>query len=367
MEVQALELTDFRNYEKARLRLGPGLNLVVGENGQGKTNLVEAIYVLGARGSHRVSHIAPLVRAGAERAILRAEATVAGRTLTIDAEIKRAGGIRTRVNRASTATNPALSGIAAVMFSPEDLALAKGGPEDRRRFIDQVAAKVRPRAEADRLGFDRALRQRNGALKAAQSSDRARSSLEVWDDQVTKSGAVVVVHRMAALDAMGSSIPAHYGDLAGYGGVEVRYSATWVSDEASTPEEIAASLKAALEADRGKDLERGVTHSGPHRDDLNLTIDGADARVFASQGEQRSLVLSLRLAERDLVAETRREPPILLLDDVFSELDDHRRGRLAQMISGGGQTICTATSDAGLPVAPARIARVSAGEIIEVE
>lgn len=365
MEVEKLELADFRNYPQTRVELSSGLNLVLGRNGQGKTNLLEALYLLCSFGSHRVSQLAPLIRTGADRAVVRALGRSRGRRLEVDAEVRGAGGLRLRVNRVSMrAPEVAEGGFAAVLFSPEDLAVVKGPPEERRRFIDRAAAQVRPRAARQRLEFDRILRQRNGALRAAEISSRARESLEVWDEQWVEAATAVVLDRCEVLDELAPRVRGHYQDVSGDEGPRIDYRASWVDgDPPEGRDAVSAALRSALDASRPRDLERGLTNTGPHRDDLDLRLGGADVRTFASQGEQRSVALALRLAERDLIAAVRGEDPILLLDDVFSELDEGRRSRLAALIAGSRQTITTATDPAGVPVAPQRSFWVRAGEV----
>src|SRR2546421_464637 len=279
--MRGLHLTDFRNYAEASVEFAPGLNLVVGRNGQGKTNLVEAINVLCGVGSHRGATGDAMVRHGAERAVLSGSGRAGGREVRVDGEVRRTGGTRLLVNRVPLDRLGAPGPLVAVAFSPDDLVIVKGGPEERRRLLDQGAGRLRALATAERQEFERGLRQRTGLLKAAPSSQR--------------------------------------------------------------------------------DLERGVSPAGPHGADLELLLDGADARVFASQGEQRSLALSLRMAERDLVAESRGEDPILLLDDIFSELDEVRREHLVAMVATSGQTIATATTGAGGPLTVERTLTVEAG------
>lgn len=367
--MQTLELSDFRNYRQARVEFSRGLNLIVGENAQGKTNLLEAVYFLCALGSHRVSQLNPLIREGADRAIVRAQGSARARRIEVDAEIRRGEGLRARINRVGVSGIQALDGgLASVLFSPEDLSLAKGGPEERRRFLDQTAAQIRPRAAATRQDFERVLRQRNGALKAAQSGNpRARDSLEIWDEKLIETGSRVIVERLEVLGRIVPGVDAHYRELASSREAPVlAYRPSWIDVEPPREvEKIADVLRSALRSAKGKDIERGVTHAGPHRDDVEITLAGADVRTFASQGEQRSVALAMRLAGRDLVADVKEEDPILLLDDVFSELDDRRREKLASLISRSGQTIATATGLAGLPITPSRVLRVESGEVLE--
>lgn len=366
--MRLLELTDFRNYEGASVEFHPGLNLVLGDNGQGKTNLLEAIHVLSAFGSHRVSQTAPLVRHGVERAIVRATGLSKERKVEVDAEVKRAGGLRVRINRVAVHASQALgAGIACVLFSPEDLALVKGEPEQRRRLLDQAATQVRPRAGAERHEFERVLRQRNGAVKGAQMNPRALDSLDVWDEQLARTGAVLVRNRLEVVASLSESAGEHCRDLGGEGAdLELIYRPTWAETgpAAGGHEEVLAALRQALSQSRTRDVERGFTHTGPHRDDLEIRLAGEEARIFASQGEQRTIALALRLGVRDIIAEAIQEVPILLLDDVFSELDHHRRGRLGELIESSGQAIGTATGIQGMPVTPRRVLTIKDGKLV---
>lgn len=365
MEVSAAELIDFRNYRQERAEFAPGLNLVVGQNGQGKTNLLEAVHLLSAMGSHRSSSVAPLVRWGAERAVVRASATSRGRAVRVDAEIVAGSGVRMLVNKVPLErSKDAAEVMATVLFSPDDLALIKGGPEERRRFLDHAAARARPLAAADRAEFERVLRQRNGVLKAGLVNPRALRSLEVWDEQFIRSATAVVAARLGALSRIAGEAGDGYRRLAASGvEVNLQYQCSW-AEAPPAAGELEAAVRHSVEATRARDVERGTTHTGPHRDDLELTVGGADARTFASQGEQRSLALSLRLAELRLVTEVRQEQPVLLLDDVFSELDDSRRVQLAELVVASGQTIITTTSPGGVPLAAARTLTVDAGKIL---
>ena len=369
MEIRGLQLTDFRNYARAGVEFAPGLNLVVGRNGQGKTNLVEAINVLCGLGSHRGATSEAMVRQGAERAIVSGRATAGGRDVRVDAEVRRSGGTRLLVNRVALERTNAPMPLVAVAFSPDDLVIIKGGPEERRRLLDQGAARVRSLAAVERQEFERVLRQRTGLLKAAPNSSRALSTLDVWDESFARAGAVVVRNRLAVLDRLRPEVQQRYRAVSGQPAeVGLDYQAGWVSAGdgvvPSGEEAIRSTLLSALARARPRDLERGVSTVGPHRDDLELRLEGADARVYASQGEQRSLALSLRMAERDLVADARGEDPILLLDDIFSELDDARREHLVEMVATAGQTVATATSAAGWPLAISRTLTIDAGRVV---
>jgi DNA replication and repair protein RecF len=372
LQLRSLRLTDFRNYAEAGVEFSPGLNLVVGRNGQGKTNLLEAINVLSGLGSHRGAAGEAMVRQGAERAVLSGTGSAGGRDVRVDAEVKRTGGTRLLVNRVAVERMGASSSagmLVAVAFSPDDLVIIKGGPEERRRLLDQGAARVRPLGATERQEFERVLRQRTGLLKAAPNSHRALATLDVWDESFARAGAVVVRNRLAVLDKLRPEVLRRYRSVSGApAGVSLEYKASWLEPgpgvASASEDELREALFDALAKARSRDLERGVSTVGPHRDDVEVLLGGADARLFASQGEQRSLALSLRMAERDLVAADRGEDPILLLDDIFSELDEVRRGHLVEMVAASGQTIATATSGAGWPTAVSQTLSVEAGRVV---
>jgi DNA replication and repair protein RecF len=347
--------------------------MIVGRNAQGKTNLLEAISILSAMGSHRTSSTSNVVRRGSDSAVIRGVVAIGERSLSVDAEIKSTGGLRLLVNKVPFDRSNAGEALAVVVFSPEDLSLTKGGPEERRRFLDQASARVRPLAAADKQEFDRVLKQRNGMLKASQINPRALRTLDVWDEQFVKASSSLVLNRLNLLRLVSVAARRRYVEVAGAGDPpEFNYEPTWCEpddllfDDALHEEislgSIREKLSEAIAAAHTRDLDRGITTTGPHRDDLAIEISGADARYFASQGEQRSLALALRLAERDLIIEVRNKQPVLLLDDVFSELDDSRRAQLAELVASGGQTIATATSVVGLPMQAGRTIRVEQGK-----
>ncbi|HVL50775.1 MAG TPA: DNA replication/repair protein RecF [Actinomycetota bacterium] len=368
MEVSRIELIDFRIFEAASAGLDPGFNLIVGRNGQGKTSLLEAVYCLSALGSHRAPTAGSMIRHGQDRAVIRAKATSSGSNMEVDAEVVRGGGVRVWVNKQRVGRGGRDRTVAAILFSPEDLDLIKGGPEQRRRFLDQAAVRVRPVTTTDRQEFEKALRQRNGVLKAARNNPRALKQLEVWTEQLASAGAAVVANRLQALAQLVSPIRRRYRELAAAEPPQLQYQASWTDDSPPTDRErIAAMLLERMASTQGRDLEAASTLTGPHRDDLLIELAGSGARLYASQGEQRSLALSLRLAERDVAADVHGEEPILLLDDVFSELDQYRRNRLGELVSTSGQTIATATSAESLPLKGGRTLVVEQGKLSEGE
>lgn len=341
--------------------------MVIGRNGQGKTNLVEALQVLSKLSSARAQSPSVLVRHGQEQALLNATAEVNGRSVSVRAQIPRTGGVKLVVNGVplskATAASPSL---ATVLFSPDDLELIKGGPEQRRRYLDDAAITCRPLAAVERQEFEKVLRNRNAALKAAQANHKAMIQLEVWTQQMARTGAVVVSNRLQVLTKITPSVNERYRRVGGHNAnVELIYEPTWAPAEFNgEPTEVLGELTGALERSQRRDMERGISLVGPHRDDVKVVLNGAEARLYASQGEQRSLALAFRLAERDLITELRGEDPILLLDDVFSELDDQRRAQVAALVRASGQTIATATSTEGVPSEVGNVLVVEAGRLV---
>jgi DNA replication and repair protein RecF len=359
-----LWLTDFRCYASAELEAGPGVTALAGGNAQGKTSVLEAIAWLARTSSLRGVPDAALVRVGAERAILRAEVERGGRTQLIEAEIPVAGRNRVLVNRQPLPRARDLLGTFQVtIFAPDDLSLVKGGPAERRAELDQLLTALSPRYDVLRTDYERVVRQRNAWLRTWSRADDP-ATLDVWDEQLVRVGAELVRGRLKLLDRLAAPLGKAYSDVAGAsaaaGGT---YEAAWAGGgpggspevdaepdlfgrgsplDGSRLDDVSPLLAAAVARSRTADLERRVSLVGPHRDDWRLTIDGLDARRFASQGEQRSLALAIRLAGHGLVAEVLGEPPVLLLDDVFSELDETRSAALVTHLPEGQALVTTA-------------------------
>lgn len=365
MIVEQLELVDFRNYASARFALAKGTTAVVGRNGQGKTNLAEALAYLATLESFRGVNPDALVRVGAEQAIVRA--TVRhddGRELLVEAEIARSGRSRVLVNRQRLGHARELLGVVRVtVFSPDDLALVKGGPGERRRFADDVLVALAPKHDALRLELERVLRQRNTLLKQAGAGARSGRSLsedvevtlDVWDAKLAELGEQLGRARAALVERMTPHVVESYAQLAGKPvAVELVYDPPW------RPGGLAAALLTA----RGDDLRRGVSTVGPHRDDIELVLGGLPGRTHASQGEQRSLALALRLGAHRLVAERTGTPPLLVLDDVLSELDPDRAAALLGHLPGCQVVITTAGA---LPATahPDRVVHVEDGAVTD--
>ena len=440
MHLTRLALTDFRSYAGAELSLEPGVSTLLGPNGQGKTNLVEAAAYVATLGSHRVATDAPLVRSGAERAILRAAVTSGDRDSLVEIEINPGRANRARLNRAPvTRPRQVLGVLRTVLFAPEDLALAKGDPEQRRRFLDDLLVASAPRYAGVRADYERVLRQRTALLKslrghpgrAGRSGARAYAhagapreaapggtghdgegqnglsqdaagqdaagqdaagqdgtgkdgtgtgqdraprngrpvlagpaarTLDVWDEHLATAGAELLAARIALTATLRPLVARSYGAVAGAGAAEASISyrqslrMPGLSGTAEPAEptadaaRLADGLREALAAARGEELDRGVCLVGPHRDDLELRIGDLPARGYASHGESWSMALALRLSAFEALRDG-GEDPVLLLDDVFAELDTGRRERLAGLVAGAEQVLVTAAVPADVPAA----------------
>ncbi|MFE3761784.1 DNA replication/repair protein RecF [Streptomyces sp. NPDC059104] len=375
MHVSHLSLADFRSYARAEVPLAPGVTAFVGPNGQGKTNLVEAIGYLATLGSHRVSSDAPLVRMGAERAVVRAAVTQGERTQLVELELNPGRANRARINRSSQVRPRDVLGIVrTVLFAPEDLALVKGDPGERRRFLDELVTARSPRMAAVRSDYERVLKQRNTLLKSAAMARRHGgrsmdlSTLDVWDQHLARAGAELLAQRLDLIATLLPLADKAYEQLAPGGGplgLAYRSSAGEPVDsgQARTREALYEVLLAALSEVRKQEIERGVTLVGPHRDDVLLRLGELPAKGYASHGESWSYALALRLASYELLRSEGTEP-VLILDDVFAELDARRRERLAELVAPGEQVLVTAAVDDDVPgvLTGTRFA-VSGGEV----
>ena len=356
MRVTHLWLSDFRNYTTAELAPAPGLTAIVGANGEGKTNLLEAVGYLATLSSFRGAPGDALVRAGADAAVVRVELEAEGRTSLVEAELRAVGRDRVLVNRQPLRRARDLLGTMRVtVFSPDDLALVKGGPAERRRLLDDTLVACAARHDATRTDLERILRQRTTLLKQAggRLTAEIESTLDVWDAKLADVGEQLGVARQDLVDRLEPLVAKAYDDVASTAAqVTLRYDAPWRAE----------GLAAALAAARVDDLRRAVSTVGPHRDELALTIDGLPARTHASQGEQRSLALAIRLATHAIVTEVTGTTPVLLLDDVFSELDPDRSHALLAHLPAGQALLTTAGA---LPegVEPDLVVRVSNGSV----
>lgn len=366
MHVTHLSLADFRSYARAEVALGPGVTVFVGPNGQGKTNLVEAVGYLATLGSHRVSSDAPMVRMGAERAVVRAAVVQGERQQLVELELNPGKANRARINRSSQVRPRDVIGILrTVLFAPEDLALVKGDPGERRRFLDELITARAPRMAGVRSDYDRVLKQRNSLLKTAalarrhgsrggsggSGGDAALATLDVWDQHLARTGAELLAQRFDLIGVLQPLADKAYEQLAPGGGpvlLEYRGSAGEDLAAAGSREELYERLMTALADARKQEIERGVTLVGPHRDDLVLKLGRLPAKGYASHGESWSYALALRLASYDLLRAEGAEP-VLVLDDVFAELDTRRRERLAELVAPGEQVLVTAAVEEDVP------------------
>ena len=361
MHLTRLALTDFRSYADLSIELGPGVTTFSGPNGEGKTNLVEAIGYLAMLSSHRVATDAPLVRHGAERAVIRAAVTSAEGSALVEVELNPGRANRARLNRAPLPRPRDLLGtLGTVLFAPEDLALVKGDPGDRRKLLDDLLVATAPRYAGVRADYERVLRQRTALLKSAGTKGHLRgaaresmaATLDAWDGQLARAGAPLLSGRLRLVTALRPLVATAYdavsGGPRGTGPtMAYRCSVDGVGSDDDGPGLEAAMLK-GLASVRASELDRGVCLVGPHRDELELSVGGLPARGYASQGESWSLALALRLASFELLRQE-REDPVLILDDVFAELDVGRRDRLAALVSGAEQVLITAAVPADVP------------------
>lgn len=360
MRLSHLSLVDFRSYAGLELPLEAGVGVLVGRNGQGKTNVIEAIGYLANQASHRVAQDAPLVRAGAERAVVRGAVWHEDRTALVELEINPGRSNRARLNR-SPVNRPrdVLGYLRTVLFAPEDLALVKGDPSERRRFIDELLVARAPRYAAVRADYDRALKQRNALLRSASMVRRAArggqtpdlSTLDVWDAHLAKAGAQLLAARLGLLRGLAPLVDKAYGTIAGHPGANLEYRPSCPL-ETETAAELEVALAEALTRSRPDEVERGITLVGPHRDDLALTIDYGSgplpAKGYASHGESWSFALAVKLASYELLRSDGIEP-VLLLDDVFAELDSARRAHLVSVASAAEQVLITAAVEQDVP------------------
>ncbi len=395
MHLTRLALTDFRSYASADLVLTPGVTLLSGPNGEGKTNLAEAIGYAATLGSHRVATDAPLVRQGADRAIIRAAVSSGRGNALIEIELNPGRANRVRLNRGPLPRPREILGVLrTVLFAPEDLALVKGDPGERRRFLDELLVATAPRYAAVRTDYERVVRQRTALLKSAGARlPRGRSAassppagppsgsgtpasgapalpaamdatLDAWDDQLARAGTQLLTGRLALVRALRPHVEAAYAAVSGDrgpAGITYRPSFTLPgldgapgepgAADAGTDEkegDIEATMRDALRQARPGELERGVCLVGPHRDELELRVGELPTRGYASHGESWSLALALRLAAYELLRAD-GDDPVLILDDVFAELDAGRRDRLAGLVAGAEQVIVTAAVPADVP------------------
>ena len=357
MYFRHLSLRDFRSWAELDLELTPGRTVFVGPNGFGKTNLVEALWYCATLGSHRVATDAPLIRAGSERAIVSTIVVSEGRELAVDIEITAGRANKGRLNRSPVrSTREILGAVRAVLFAPEDLALVRGDPGERRRYLDELATVRRPRIAAIRADYDKVLRQRTALLKSA-TGGRYRAdpglleTLDVWDGHLAAHGAELMAARLELVNQLAPEVEKAYQLLAPASRpAAIAYRASIdLPGGSSDTDALAAALLEELARRRSAELERGMCLVGPHRDDLELRLGEQPAKGFASHGESWSMALSLRLASYELLRAEGSEP-VLILDDVFAELDNSRRQALAGVAAGAEQVLITAAVGEDIPV-----------------
>jgi DNA replication and repair protein RecF len=380
--VTHLSLTDFRNYEHLDVDLHPGPNLFVGSNGQGKTNLVEALGYLSTLGSHRVSIDHAMIRQAQESAIVRARLSHNDREVLAEVQINRTGANRAQVNRSAIKTRELPRYFSSVLFAPEDLALVRGEPSGRRRFLDELLILRTPRMSAVVADYERVLRQRNTLLKTARNARGDLSTLEIWDDRLIALGSEIIIARSWLVDELSPEVTSAYSSIAGADHAAQLsnqlsvFSSTTDDDvpDASATRSggmeltvVAEGFRAALARLRRAELERGVTLVGPHRDDLVLELNGLPARGYASHGESWSFALALKLASAAVLRrEAAQGDPVLILDDVFAELDESRRGRLAAAVRDFEQVLITAAVFDDVPDELAsHVVRIRAGAVVD--
>ena len=373
MRVSHLSLVDFRSYAAAELPLDQGVTALVGPTGQGKTNLVEAIGYVATLDSHRVATDAPLVRLGAERAVVRVAVERDGRTTLVELELNPGKANRARINRSPVPRPREVLGVLrTVLFAPEDLSLVKGDPGERRRMLDELLVARQPRFAGVRSDYDRVLKQRNALLKSSFAAKRAGGdlrTLDVWDAHLAAAGAELLAARLELVDALRPLVDKAYAAVSDGGGpTRLEYKCS-IGPEApldSDRDVLAAALQNEMSRQRQAELERGVSLVGPHRDDLLLGLGELPAKGYASHGESWSFALALRLAGYDLLRADGGEP-VLILDDVFAELDARRRDRLAELVAPAEQVLITAAVAEDVPerLAGARV-DVMGGELRRV-
>jgi len=373
MHVAHLQLVDFRSYAELDLALDEGVTTFVGRNGQGKTNLVEAVRYLSTLSSHRVASDAPLIRAGAERAVVAAKVVKGERSLTLEVTIQPGKAKAARLGRAAARPRDLVGILRTVVFAPEDLALVKGDPSGRRAFMDELCVALQPVHVGVLSDYDRVLRQRTSLLKTARNSRGDLSMLDVWDEKLAELGGRIVAARRRALVALTPPAVAAYADVApGSEPFSLTYTSASPSDGDAA--EIAAGLLARMVERRNAEVERGVCLVGPHRDDMDIAIGDLPAKGYASHGESWSCALALRLGSYDMLtadggpdADSDGEP-VLILDDVFAELDAGRRAALAARLTTARQVLVTAAVAEDVPkVLAGAVLQVADGEVTRGE
>ncbi|MCU1424604.1 MAG: recF [Microbacteriaceae bacterium] len=388
MIVTHLNLSDFRNYETVDVAMVAGANVFVGSNGQGKTNLVEALGFLSTLGSHRVSSDHAMIRQGQDAATVRARLEHGDRQILAEVQINRSGANRAQINRSVIKTRELPRYFSSVLFAPEDLSLVRGEPSGRRRFMDELLVQQSPRLSGVMVDYERVLKQRNSLLKSARASgirENQLSTLEIWNERLVEFGSVIIQARSSMIAQLLPEVVSAYSAIAGaehHASLASHLSilSNDTADEATIEQaavrggaldlaEIENNFRSALARLRRAEVDRGITLAGPHRDDLVLELNDLPARGYASHGESWSFALALKLASAEVL---RRDSvtgdPVLILDDVFAELDQSRRARLARAVEGFEQVLITAAVLEDVPhKLAAHIVRIKSGRIVEAE
>lgn len=382
MRVVHLALTDFRNYRRADVELPAGASVFLGRNGQGKTNLVESLVYLSTLGSHRVTGDSALIRHGCDRAVIRASLEHAGRTITVEAQLNRGAPNKTRVGGSPVKPRELPRYVSAVLFAPEDLALVRGDPATRRRFLDELLVQRAPRRAGVLADYDRVLRQRTSLLKSARASglrSGSLSTLEVWDERLVELGSEIIDARLALIDTLAEPVADAYRSVAGADhGPRLAPVLSIHGARPDDDQDDAATLaparatgdtrdafRTALATVRRRELDRGLTLVGPHRDDVAFQLNGLPAKGYASHGESWSFALALKLGSAALLRrDSAAGDPVIILDDVFAELDRTRRAKLAHAVKGYTQVLITAAVPEDVPEElTAHTVRIRAGAI----
>ena len=344
MLITNLNLTNYRSYTTLDLALDPGVSIFVGKNGEGKTNIAEAVLYLTFLSSHRASGNTPLIKLGNQSAYIRAKVKYPEREILVELEINADKANRAKVNQNQVRSQKEIFGIVqTIYFSPEDLDIVRGDPSERRRFVDQLLTLRSPRIAGVISDYERAVKQRNSLLKTRASMD----ALNPWDKQVAELGGELITLRMLALDELKPIFNQVYKDISDTKPAEIVYKSS-IENPSLNQSENSEKIMERLVNNRGAELDRGLTLTGPHRDDLLLILGDHLVKGYASHGESWSIALSLKLATYNLLKSDGLSP-ILILDDVFSELDEERRDRLAEIAKGADQTIITVAVENDLP------------------
>ncbi len=379
MRVVRLSLTDFRNYERAEVDFESGQNLILGLNGQGKTNLVESLGYLSVLCSHRVSNDGALIRQGTDSAVVRAVVAHEDREILIELQLNRNSANRAQINRSAARIRDVPQYFSSVLFAPEDLSLIRGGPANRRQFSDELLVAYWPRFSSVLADYDRVVRQRNSLLKSLRSAERAsanRHVLDVWDERLISLGSQIIDARLILIRQLKTPLAEAYFAIVGHdhkpnisSHLSIDSGDPESMDDTGRPENEGKNIPAPNNPTesriRSREIDRGVTLIGPHRDDCVFTLRGLPTKGYASHGESWSFVIALRLASAELLrASSQSGDPVLILDDVFAELDEVRRSRLASAIQDYEQVVVTAAVSEDVPLNSAsRIVHIVGGTI----